>query len=142
METYDLDDIITHWQPLAPVLSVPRNEDEYDRLVAFLDSLIDEVGNNETHVLVSLMDTVGTLISIYDEKHYPFSEGNPVDVLKHFMNEYGLTENNLPELGTPEIVLDILSGKIPINTRQIRELSRRFKVNPATFLNQDTLQSS
>jgi HTH-type transcriptional regulator/antitoxin HigA len=34
--------------PLANTLYVPHNEKEYDRLVALLDDLIDEVGEDET----------------------------------------------------------------------------------------------
>ena len=53
------------WQPLADNLVVPRNEEQYDRLVAWLDKLIDEVGEDESHPLASLMDVLGVLIERY-----------------------------------------------------------------------------
>jgi len=35
------------------------------KMVNLLDSLIDEVGNNESHPLASLMETLGSLIEAY-----------------------------------------------------------------------------
>lgn len=43
----------------------------YDRLVAVLDQLIDEVGENETHPLASLMEVIGVLIEKYEDEHVP-----------------------------------------------------------------------
>jgi len=40
-------------------------------LVALLDSLIDEVGENESHPLASLMEIVGVLIEKYEDEHVP-----------------------------------------------------------------------
>ena len=50
---------------------VPHTEEEYQRLVAVLDVLIDEVGEEETHPLASLMEVVGVLIERYEEEHVP-----------------------------------------------------------------------
>ncbi len=43
------------WPDLAPWLFVPHSEEEYQRLVKLMDSLIDRVGEDETHPLASLM---------------------------------------------------------------------------------------
>jgi HTH-type transcriptional regulator/antitoxin HigA len=37
--------------------------------VSLLDSLIDEVGENESHPLASLMEIVGVLIEKYEDEH-------------------------------------------------------------------------
>jgi len=47
---------------MAGMIYVPHTEEEYERLVIFLDSLIDEVVEDESHVLASLMEIVGVLI--------------------------------------------------------------------------------
>ena len=57
------------WPDLAPWLFVPYSEEEYQRVVALLDSLIDRVGEDETHPLASLMEIVGTLIEQYENEH-------------------------------------------------------------------------
>ena len=63
--------IETAWNPMSAFLYVPHNEAEYNRLVAILDELIDEVGENETHHLASLMELIGTLIEKYEEENIP-----------------------------------------------------------------------
>lgn len=47
-------------------ISVPQTETEYNRLVAMLDKLIDEVGEDETHPLASLMEIIGLMIEQYE----------------------------------------------------------------------------
>jgi HTH-type transcriptional regulator / antitoxin HigA len=56
---------------LSTTLVVPQTEQEYKRLVRLLDTLIDEVGEDETHPLASLMDVVGVLIERYEDEHVP-----------------------------------------------------------------------
>jgi HTH-type transcriptional regulator/antitoxin HigA len=50
---------------------VPHSEAEYFRLVAVLDRLIDEVGEDESHPLASLMEVLGALIERYEAEHVP-----------------------------------------------------------------------
>ena len=59
------------WPSLAKILYVPHSEAEYDRLVEVLDQLIDQVGENETHPLASLMEVIGVLIEKYEDEHVP-----------------------------------------------------------------------
>lgn len=133
MIAYNVEKISTQWRSLAPLLYVPRTDIGYDKLAGFLDFLIDVVGDNENHQLASLMDMVGTLIESYDNEHHPFSEGNPIDALKYFMEIETLTPNDLPEIGDKVVVSEILSGKRNLDVEQIRSLSYRFKVSPSTF---------
>jgi HTH-type transcriptional regulator/antitoxin HigA len=50
------------------------------------------------------------------------------------MEEHGLTQADLSEIGSQGVVSEILHGKRELNTRQIKELSKRFGVSPAVFL--------
>ena len=56
---------------MVGMIYVPHTEEEYDRLVAFLDSLIDEIGENESHPLAALIEAVGTLVEKYEDEHVP-----------------------------------------------------------------------
>jgi HTH-type transcriptional regulator/antitoxin HigA len=47
-------------------ISAPQTEAEYNRLVAMLDELIDEVGEDESHPLASLMEIIGVMIEYYE----------------------------------------------------------------------------
>lgn len=52
-------------------LFVPHTEAEYRQLVELLDSLIDEVSENESHPLASFMEIVGIQIEKYADEHVP-----------------------------------------------------------------------
>ncbi len=129
-----LKEIVNVWPNIQSVFSVPHNEKDYNSLVNFLDSLIDEVGNNESHLLSSLMETIGSLIEAYESQNYPNMEGDPINALKTLMEEHGLKQSDLPEIGSQGVVSEIISGKRQLNVRQLKLLSERFKVSPVVFV--------
>jgi HTH-type transcriptional regulator/antitoxin HigA len=122
-----------HWTNIAPLLSV-RNEREYTAAVKRLNELLDEIGDNEKHPLYSLLDTLGTLIHAYEEEHYPIPDVSGAEVLRFLMDEHGLTQSDLPEVGSQGIVSEILNGKRELNIRQVRSLAERFKVSSSVFV--------
>ena len=123
----------THWTAISPLLSM-RNEHEYDLALELLNRLLDEVGADEQHPLYTLLDTLGTLIHAYEEQHHPMPECSGVDVLRFLMDEHGLTQSDLSEVGSQGVISDILRGKRVLNVRQIRALAKRFQVSPAVFV--------
>ncbi len=129
-----LKEIAKVWPDIRPILSVPHNEKDYNKLVNLLDNLIDEVGNNESHPLSSLMETIGSLIETYESQYIPELEGNPMDTLNTLMEEHGLKQSDLSEIGSQGVLSEILSGKRQLNVRQIKLLSKRFNVSPAVFI--------
>jgi HTH-type transcriptional regulator/antitoxin HigA len=129
-----LKEIAKVWPNIQSVFSVPHNEKDYNNLVNLLDRLIDEVGNNESHPLSSLMETIGSLIEIYESQNCPDIEGDPIITLKILMEEHGLKQSDLPEIGSQGVVSEIISGKRQLNVRQLKLLSERFKVSPVVFL--------
>ena len=58
MQNLDVTKTEAAWSSLAGKVYVPHSEEEYHRLVALLDSFIDEVGEDESHPLASLMEVV------------------------------------------------------------------------------------
>lgn len=134
MLSAELEKAVTVWPVISSIVSVPRTEEEYDRMVALLDELIDEVGEDEKHPLASLMDTLGTLIEAYEDKHFPEPVGDPISSLAFFMEEHGVSQEDLPEIGNQTEVAEILSRKRELNIHQIRSLSKRFNVSPEIFL--------
>lgn len=127
------ENLQTNWEAIAPLLVI-RNEKEYDAAVTRLNELLDEIGANEKRPLYTLLDTLGTLIQVYEEEHYPIPEASGVDVLRFLMEEHGLTQSNLPEIGSQGVVSEILHGKRELNVRQIRALAVRFNVSAAVFV--------
>lgn len=129
----ELEKVAPIWPQFSSVLSVPHDQVSYDHLVSILDSLIDEVGENENHQLSSLMEVVGNLIESYENSHNHFTEAEPISILKELMNEHGLTQKDLGDVGSQGVVSEILNGKRDLNVRQIKSLADRFRVSPAVF---------
>jgi HTH-type transcriptional regulator/antitoxin HigA len=71
MQNLDVSKTVDAWLSLADTVFVPHTEAEYQRLVTLLDRLVDEVGENESHPLASLMEIVGVLIEKYEDEHVP-----------------------------------------------------------------------
>ena len=71
MPIAEVEHVVQVWPEVASWLFVPHTDDEYQRLVALLDSLIDRVGEDEAHPLASLMEVVGVLIERYEDEHVP-----------------------------------------------------------------------
>jgi HTH-type transcriptional regulator/antitoxin HigA len=101
-----------------------------------LDELLQEVGDDEDHPLVDLLDVVGLLIAQYDQENGPRIEAaSPQDVLKFLMDQHGLKQSDLrKEIGTQGVVSEVLAGSRKINVRQAKALAQRFGVSPAVFL--------
>ncbi len=131
--TLEINEIQLHWQNIAPLLSV-RNEREYNAAVKRLNELLDEIGDNEKHPLYGLLDTLGALIELYEEERYPIPETSGVEVLRFLMDEHGLTQSDLPEIGSQGVVSEILNSKRELNVRQVRALAKRFKISTAALV--------
>ena len=129
-----LEEIARIWPDIQNIFSVPHNEKGYKRLVQFLDGLIDEVGEDESHPLASLMEALGSLIESYEARNIPEIQGNPIDTFKTLIEEHGLKQSELPEIGSQGVISEILSGKRQPNVRQIKLLSKRFNVSPVVFM--------
>jgi HTH-type transcriptional regulator/antitoxin HigA len=121
------------WSTLQSVLSI-KTEKDYDRAVARLNELLDEVGTNEKHPLYDLLDTLATVIYAYEEEHYKLPNVSGREMLQHFIEEHDLGQSDLPEVGSQGVVSEILAGKRELNVRQIQALAKRFGVVPGVFL--------
>lgn len=107
---------------------------QYEQATETLNILLDIVGDNEKHPLYDLTDTLGTLIHAYEEDHFPKLEVFGRDVLRFLLEEHRLTAADLPEIGDENYLFDVLAGKQPLTTENMKMLSRRFHVTPSTFI--------
>ena len=67
---------LSDWPELSHAVFVPHTEAECRRLVRLLDQLTDEVGNDESHPLASLMEVIGLLVEKYEDEHVPELEAS------------------------------------------------------------------
>jgi HTH-type transcriptional regulator / antitoxin HigA len=135
MEIMKASSIIRGMKPktLGPFVS-PRNEKEFDRAVEVLGELMDQIGDNPTNPRYRLIETLSVLVEAYDAKHHIFPKASAVDVLRYLMEEHGLAQSDLPEIGSQGVVSEVLRGRRELNLRQIRALAARFGLGPEAFL--------
>lgn len=116
--------------PLGPL----RTEADYARAVTVLDEILDEIGQQETHPLADLAETLGLFIEAYEDTHVPYSDSSASEIVRTLMEEHALKQSDLSEIGSQGVVSEILSGKRDLNVRQITQLAARFGVSPALFM--------
>jgi HTH-type transcriptional regulator/antitoxin HigA len=121
------------WKQLEALFFIDTEAD-YQRARKSLDDLVDEIGNDEHHPRAGLMDTLATLVHAWEEEHHRIPVAAPRKVLAFLMEQHGLKQQDLKEVGTQGIVSEVLSGKRELNVRQIRKLAARFGVSPALFV--------
>ena len=115
---------------IAPI----RNEKHYKKLVATLEALLDETAGDERHPAMGLVDIVGDLIADYEAERHPLPTATGLQALKFLMDQHGLKQGDLVEIGSQGVVSEILAGKRELNIRQMRALGERFGVSAATFV--------
>jgi HTH-type transcriptional regulator/antitoxin HigA len=116
-----------------PFLAI-RTEREYDAAVERLNSLVNEVGDSPKDPRYRLIETLSVLIEAYDREHHSLPEASSIEVIRFLMEEHGLTQKDLPEIGSQGVVSEVLAGRRALNVRQIQGLAARFGVDPGAFL--------
>lgn len=137
--TFDTATITPAWNLLQASLPVKigtiRNDSQYERMVEFMNGLLDVVGDDEHHELADFLDLVGQLVEDYEHSRHAIPNIGPHEVLRFVMAQHNLKQTDLAEeIGGQSVVSDILNGKREINARQAKALAIRFGVSPAAFL--------
>ncbi len=77
------------------------------------------------------------LVERYEDEHYPMGSPDPIEAIKIRMNDLGLTASDLiAAIGDKGTVSKVLSGKIALSLRLIRNLSTLLHL-PAEVLIQE-----
>lgn len=132
----DVKGLLPAWEQFRAATDITpiRDEAHYARMAEMLKALLDETSGDEAHPAMGLVDIVGDLIEDYEAVHHPLAEATGVQALKFLMEQHGLKQSDLTEIGSQGVVSEILTGKRELNIRQIRALSERFGVSAATFV--------
>lgn len=118
---------------IEPLLAI-RSEREYDKAVERLNALVDEAGDNPKDPRYRVIETLSVLIEAYDREHHSLPEASGIEVLRFLIEEHGLAQRDLPEIGSQGVVSEVLRGRRRLNVRQIKALAERFGVDPGAFI--------
>jgi HTH-type transcriptional regulator/antitoxin HigA len=81
------------------------------------------------------LNTLTDLISDYENDKFKVGIVSGKEMLAYLIELQGLTQSDLAkEVGGQPIVSKILKGERELNLRQIKALSKRFKVSPEVFI--------
>lgn len=132
----ELEQLLPAWESFRAATDIApiRDEAHHQRMVVMLEALLDEAAGDERHPGMGLADIVGDLIGDYEAEHQPIPDATGLQALRFLMQQHGLKQGDLTEIGSQGVVSEILAGKRELNVRQIRALCDRFGVSPATFI--------
>lgn len=131
-----LDTLAQAWDAWRSVIGVTRIDtpEDYDRAVALINAIIDEIGQDETHPLAEVLDYLGDLVKAYEDVHVLIPPAPPQEVLRFLMEEHLLTQADLVDCAPPSHLSEILAGKRAISKAIAKRLAARFGVHADVFL--------
>ncbi|SFV11814.1 HTH-type transcriptional regulator / antitoxin HigA [Methylobacterium sp. 174MFSha1.1] len=121
--------VFTPRAPMHPIADATQ----YKTAIVAMNGLIDAGAGDEAHPLAPLLGLLGEFVADYEASEMPWPDAPPAEVLRLLMEQHGLKQGDLPEIGSQGVVSELLSGKRELNKNQIARLSERFGVSPATF---------
>ncbi len=113
--------------------------DDYGRLVALMHALADSGEAGEGGRFESLFLVLADLVEAHDRRDYPVPDATPAQAVRFLMEQHGLSQSQLPEVGNQSVVSQVLAGHRQLNVRQIARLCQRFGVGPGLFIVKDEM---
>ncbi len=128
--------LLNKWLDVVKIVAVDRirSDIDYDRVTAFMEEVMAEIGRKKKHPLCGLMDILDMRLREYDDARQPMDDVTGLEMLRFLMDQHGLRQQDLSELGSQGVVSELLAGKRELNLRHIGTLARRFKVPAEVFL--------
>ena len=97
-------------------------------------ALVDQLWHSNDPAGVARLEAQARLIAAYEEMKGPRRPPNVADLIRHLMDQHGLTRADLiPLLGTPSRVSEVMRGKKGLSMAMVQRLRARFRV-PADLL--------
>ena len=113
-----------------------RTEEDYEAALARVEEIFHaKLGTPEGDELDVLTD----LIVIYEDKHYPIGPPSILQAIEFYMEERGLTQDDLiPLIGSRQKVAEVLAGKRDITMPMARALYKHMGIPAESLLQEPT----
>ncbi|HYO15016.1 MAG TPA: transcriptional regulator [Thermoanaerobaculia bacterium] len=111
-----------------------KTDEDYRATLREIESLMGaEAGSPEGERL----DVLVTLLSAYEQKHFPLDLPDPVEAIKFVMDQRGLTVKDLePMIGRPNRVYEVLNHKRPLTLKMIWKLHTELGIPAESLIKQ------
>jgi HTH-type transcriptional regulator / antitoxin HigA len=117
------------------VVKAIETEDEYDRMVAAVEQLMDKGEDRLSPEESALLETMAILIQAHDDRYHPLPPVPPHEMLRYLMETSGRTAKDLlPIFATRGRISEVLHGKRSISKEQAKKLTAFFKVTADLFI--------
>jgi HTH-type transcriptional regulator/antitoxin HigA len=128
----NVTDILAPWGAVNAALGLAtpiRDDAHYQELLAFVEDCFERFAADGQHPIFALVALVGQHIRAYEDRLHPWPDNStPATRLAFLMEQHGLRQCDLPEVGAQSVVSDVLAGKRVLNLRQTRALAKRFSI--------------
>jgi HTH-type transcriptional regulator/antitoxin HigA len=118
--------------PLRPI----RSKAEYKRALRIVDGFAVSSEGSLASGVQDYFETLVLLVEAYESKneHVDTSSVDPIEVLKHLMEEHEMKSSDLGKLiGSKGIASEILNGKRELSKAHIVKLAEHFSVDASVF---------
>ena len=134
----NLTDITAHWLALHEALGLGspiQNEAQYAQLLEVVDALVEDQAAADAGPMAGLLALLADRIRAYEDQKQPWpAHSTPASRLAFLMEQHGLRQSDLSELGPQSVVSELLSGKRTLNMRQAVALAERFALPLEAFV--------
>jgi HTH-type transcriptional regulator / antitoxin HigA len=115
---------------------VIRTEEQNDRALAMLESLMEKGERDMTVEEGELLDLLTNLIRDYEAAAYPpRAKSKPHEMVAFLLEQRGLAPKDLwPVIGSKSRVSEVLAGKRSVTKEQAKKLAEFFHVGVAPFI--------
>jgi HTH-type transcriptional regulator/antitoxin HigA len=104
----NVQDLAAHGVALHEEMGLGRpiaDEGEYQRAFEVIDQLVDAAGGDESHALWGLIAAAGDRVREYENRAHPWPDrSSPASALAALMQEHGLRQGDLLEVGSQGVV--------------------------------------
>ena len=108
-----------------------KTESDYQNALTEIERLFDAEPDSPE---LDRLDILTTLVSAYEQQHYPIDAPDPISAIKYYLEARGLSHQDLAaSIGNTEQVTAILNKQQPLNLDIIRRLNQDFDI-PAEVL--------
>ena len=97
-----------------------KTEEEYEIMLSRVEELMDVLPESAEEDELELLSM---LVEKYEEEHYPIDLPDPIEAIKFFMDQKGLSNADMVQyLGHISKVSEVLNGKRPLSKTMIKNL--------------------
>ncbi len=129
-----LENAMQHWNMVAPAINCPKNQEDYQTLIANIKDAIELAENIPNSHITGLIESMAMAAEKYESKYVENLEGGALASLRYLIKLHGVRQSELKEIGSQGVVSEILNAKRSLTLRHVKELALRFNVSPSVFI--------